>query len=274
MIGVMKSSVSAIKNSPPVLNLRELKYESKFQHNRDLNLFKGIFKDFESANIEAKKYPIAGYNNQDPALMYKDMCKKIFPEDYPTLFWLSRFIQSKQVKSIIDFGGHIGIKRYAFDTYLPELNQMKWNVFDLPKVIEEAREFNQNYDPENKLNMGFVDHTEGLSTDLFLALGSFQYIPKEVNDILLALNELPPYLLVRVPLTKKETFVTLNHIGTTICPYIIRNEAIFEQEILDSGYEIVDKWVSPNKKCEIPFYEDYSVHGYTGYVFKLKSASL
>jgi len=101
-------------------------------------------------------------------------------------------------------------------------------------------------------------------------LGSFQYIPKEVDDVINELSEKPRYILINVPLTKKDTFVTLNHIGTTVCPYIIRNEDQFIEGILNQGYELVDKWLSPNKVCEIPFFEDYSVRGYSGHLFKLK----
>ena len=103
-----------------------------------------------------------------------------------------------------------------------------------------------------------------------MALGSFQYIPTEVADIISQFSEKPQYLLVSVPLTKKKTFVTLNHIGTTVCPYIIRNEDEFMEGITSQGYELVDRWISPNKVCEIPFYDEYSVRGYTGHVFKLK----
>jgi len=201
--------------------------------------------------------------------MYKDMCNKIFPEDYPTLYWLNRL--NSEISNLLDFGGHVGIKRYAFDKYLPNINEVEWKLYDLPKVIEEARELKQQLDPSRKINLTFQDKIKNERIDLFLALGSFQYIPKEVNTIIGQFSAKPKYILISVPLTEKKTFITLNDIGTTVCPYIIRNEDQFIEDILKQGYEIVDKWGLPNKVCEIPFFDDYSVRGYSGYLFKLKS---
>lgn len=268
MISPAKKILIDLKDSAPVVWLRKSKYEKKFTNNQYLNLFKEIYPSFEEAAQAAQKYEVRGYDNSDSAQMYKDMCNKLFPEDYPTLYWLNRI--NSEITNVLDFGGHVGIKRYAFDKYLPQINQTEWKVYDLPKVIAEAKELNQKLDPDKKLNITFQDELKKEKIDLFLALGSFQYIPKEVGDIISQFSEKPKYMLIRVPLTKKETFVTLNHIGTTVCPYIIRNEDQFTEGILNQGYELVDKWLSPNKICEIPFFEDYSVRGYSGHIFKLK----
>lgn len=268
MISPAKKIFIELKESAPVVWLRKSKYEKKFSTNQYLNLFKEIYPTFDEAAQAASRYEVRGYDNVGSAQMYKDMCNKLFPEDYPTLYWINRI--NSELTNILDFGGHVGIKRYAFDKYLPQINEVEWKVYDLPKVIEEAKELNHQLDPDGKLNITFQDEIKKEKIDLFLALGSFQYIPKEVSDIISQLHERPKYMLIRVPLTKKDTFVTLNHIGTTVCPYIIRNEEQFLSEILDQGYDLLDKWVSPNKVCEIPFFDDYSVRGYTGHLFKLK----
>ncbi len=267
MISPAKKVLIELKDSAPVMWLRKNKYEKKFITNQYLNLFKEIYPTYEQATQAAEKYEVKGYDNPDAAKMYKDMCNKLFPEDYPTLYWLNRL--APEIGNILDFGGHVGIKRYAFDKYLPQMNHVEWKVYDLPKVIEEAKTLNREIDPEGRINITFQDEIKKEKIDLFLALGSFQYIPREVSSVLAELSERPKYLLIRVPLTKKETFVTLNHIGTTVCPYIIRNEEQFFNEVVAEGYELVDKWVSPNKVCEIPFYDEYSVRGYTGHLFKL-----
>lgn len=268
MITPTKKALLGLKDTAPVVWLRKAKYEKKFATNQYLNLFKEIYTTFEEAAKAAEKYEVKGYDNKDSAQMYKDMCDKLFPEDYPTLYWINRI--NDDIENVLDFGGHVGIKRYAFRNYLPNINKAEWKVYDLPKVIEEAKELNKVIDPEGKLNITFQDTIKKEKIDLFLALGSFQYIPTEVGNVLEELGEKPKYLLIRVPLTKKDTFVTLNHIGTTVCPYIIRNEDEFLKNVLDLGYELEDKWVSPNKIAEIPFFEDYSVYGYTGHLFKRK----
>ncbi len=269
MITTTKKIITEFKESAPVVWLRKSKYETKFATNEYLNLFKEIFPTYDEALKAAQRYETKGYDNKSSAQMYKDMCHKIFPEDYATLYWLNRL--NPEINNLIDFGGHVGIKRYAFSDYLPNINNVDWKVYDLPQVILEAGALNKEIDPDSLINISFQDELKKEKIDLFLALGSFQYIPTEVADIISQFSEKPQYLLVSVPLTKKKTFVTLNHIGTTVCPYIIRNEDEFMEGITSQGYELVDRWISPNKVCEIPFYDEYSVRGYTGHVFKLKS---
>ncbi|MAF77544.1 MAG: hypothetical protein CME60_05225 [Halobacteriovoraceae bacterium] len=266
MIHSSKNILNHIKELPPVVELRKKKYEKKFATNQYLNLFKGIYPNFEMASAAAKNYQTKGYNNKKSAQMYQDMCHKIFPEDYPTLYWINRLIP--HISSLIDFGGHVGIKRYAFDSYLEKINQVKWSVYDLPKVIDEAKNLKTQLDPQNEINLNFLNDLENQNTDLFMALGSFQYIPKEVPEVLEKLSSLPQYLLISIPVTKKNTFLTLNHIGTTVCPYIIRNEDEFLKGIKEKGYSLKDSWSAPNKICEIPFHEEYSVYGYSGFVFE------
>lgn len=268
MILTTKNILTNLKKSPPLMWIRKKKYEHKFTHNRDLNLFKGIYSNYEEAQSVASQYTSTGYDNKSSAQMYKNMCNKIFPEDYPTLYWINRL--NDEVKVLLDYGGHVGIKRYAFDKYLPRINNTEWKVYDLPKVKEEAVILHKEIDPKGEININFQDSIKKEKIDLFLALGSFQYIPKEVDEVLAELGERPKYLLIRVPLTLQKTFVTLNHIGTTVCPYIIRNEQDFLNNIEGLDYELIDKWVSPNKVAEIPFHHEYSVYGYTGHLFKRK----
>ena len=176
MITSTKKMITEFKDSAPVLWLRKSKYEKKFENNKYLNLFKGIYPTFEEAVKAAEAYDIKGYDNKSSAQMYKDMCNKIFPEDYATLYWLNRL--NSEITNILDFGGHVWIKRYAFTKYLPQINNVEWKVYDLPKVIEEAKNLNKEIDPEGALNITFQDEIKKEKIDLFLALGSFQYIPR------------------------------------------------------------------------------------------------
>jgi len=254
-------------DSKPVRSIRKKAYDQKFSNNQYLNLFRGVYQSFadaEKASLDGQKP--ASYDNKDSASMYKDFATKLFPQDYPNLFWLQNKLST--VSSVYDFGGHIGVKYYSYKSKIDLPNNFKWFVHDLPAVMNEGRAFALKQGVQDQL---FFSETlkDIEKIDFLMALGSLQYVDISFHEILAPLSKKPNYILVSIPSSKKPTYYTVNSIGTAQCPYIIRNEDEFIQSILKFNYKLVDRWDIPNKKCEIPFHDDYSLHSYTGYFFSL-----
>ena len=53
------------------------------------------------------------------------LLEQVNPRDYPLLFWFSELFR-EGATSVFDFGGHIGVKYYAFQRYLPYPDNLRW----------------------------------------------------------------------------------------------------------------------------------------------------
>ncbi|MGJ0367745.1 hypothetical protein NG777_06530 [Aliarcobacter cryaerophilus] len=70
--------------------------------------------------------------------------------------------------------------------------------------------------------------------------------------------------------TARDTFVTIQNMGTTFSPQYVFNKNTFIQDMENIGYELIDEWRSLFDRCIIPFNRSISVSAYTGLYFKLK----
>lgn len=263
-----KHLIKNAKDIGPVKQYRKKAYDKKFESNRDLNLFRGVFSSFKAADQAANACPKSGsYDNQDSAKMYKTMAAKLFPHDYPNLFWLEN--KREEINTVYDFGGHFGMKYYAYKKYLKKHETLNWFVHDMPAVMDEGEKHakDQNVDAHLKFCR---DRSNINRSDFFMALGSLQYIDLTMKDLFANLQKKPKYVLITIPCSAKPTYYTVNSIGTANCAYIIRNRDQFIEEMNSLGYELTDAWDIPNKKMEIPFHEEYSLHQYNGHFFTLK----
>ena len=268
MVEVLKKLARGALSSGPVLWWRKQRYERKFKHNRDLNLFKGVYPSFQAAQAACDLAIAGSYDNQNSAALYKSFCSKLFPGDYPNLFWLSRILPGQS--SLFDLGGHIGVKYYSYSRYLDLPQDFIWSVHDMPAVMDEGETFAREHDPEKKLvfkrSLAEVD-----GHDILCAFGSLQYIDIDLAQVVATLEKKPRYIIATIPATQKKTYYTLNSIGTAQCPYIIRAESEFLASFEEAGYECQERWIVPDKKCEIPFHPGFSLDYYSGYLFKLKA---
>lgn len=107
-------------------------------------------------------------------------------------------------------------------------------------------------------------------SDILLCLGSLQYIDEKLAEKIMRLKKKPEHVLINgTPLWEGSQFVTINCIGSSYCAYMIRNRKEFSSEMEAIGYELVDSWKNPNKRCIIPFHDDHSIHSYMGMYFRL-----
>lgn len=262
--------IDRVSASPPLRPVFRLLYDSEFARNRWENLFRGVFDTFEAAQASAPVTRPIGYDNKDAAEMYTNRTKRVYPTDYPMLFWLDRLLAKGQ-RRIVDLGGHIGVSYYSYSSYLRYPSDLRWTVLDVPAVVEHGREVSKEMDKTGQLD--FTDQVgDADGADIMMALGSLQYLPDTLPDRLAKLSSPPRHLLLNlVPIHPQHSYFTLQSIGTAFCPYRISDLSSFVKSFNALGYTLEDKWENAEKRCTIPFHPDRSLDRYYGFFFSRES---
>lgn len=265
MLSLAKKIVRTSIEVGPILALRKKAYEDKFRANRELNLFKGVYASFQAAQAAIEVGVNSSYDNIDSAGLYKSFCEKLFPGDYPNLFWLTQILPAQ--KSLFDLGGHIGVKYYSYSRYLNLPDEFKWSVHDMPAVMIEGEYFAKEADPKGRLRF-LKNLSDANGHDILCAFGSLQYIDVDLAGEVSKFKMKPNFVVATIPATNKQTYYTINSIGSAQCPYIIRNRDEFIESFRAAGYKLKESWKIPDKKCEIPFHPGYSLNFYSGLLFE------
>ena len=256
----------------PVTNVQLLarfeaaNHRRRFAHNRDENLFRGVFDCAEGAMRSAPPTRPIGYDNDASTTLYDFHLVRVFAYDYPALHWFRRSFD-EGLSKVLDIGGHIGIKYYAFRKYLDYPTGLGWQVCDVPSVVARGREIAAARDAAKRLT--FVsDPSQALPCDLLFLSGSIQYLPVDLHTLLETLPARPRRIVVNTtPIHPKLTFFTLNSIGTAVCPYRVFSEADVLAQFASLGYRTLDRWDCPGKPMRIPGYPKHSLEHYTGFCF-------
>jgi putative methyltransferase (TIGR04325 family) len=236
----------------------------RFARNRDQNLFYGVFDSADAAMQSAPDTRPIGYDNEASTTLYDFHLVRVFAYDYPVLHWLRRSFD-EGLGQVLDIGGHIGIKYYAFRRYLDYPAGLRWQVCDVPSVTARGREVAASRDAQNRLS--FVSTpSSARPSDLLLLSGSLQYLPVSIGELLGTLAGAPRRIIVNItPIHPDRTFFTLNSIGTAFCPYRVVSEPDALAQFAAHGYRPVDRWDCPGKPMEIPGHPEHSLEQYTGF---------
>lgn len=263
-MGHLETMVKAI---PGIRYLRQVRYARFFKNADNLNLFHQVFADFKSAEAAAPRNKALGYDHEEPAALYDQYIENVGPSDFASMFWLERL--RDEIKSVYDFGGHVGIKYYAYSKYLSSKGNIAWTVYDLPAVISRGKRLAK----ERKAHsLHFSESVSDLEkgVDLLFASGSLQYLDNPVDALFKNLRNKPKYVLINmIPLHDDKSYVTLQNIGPAFCPYKIFHKAKLVGQLSAYGYELQYEWKNPEKTCIIPFNEEHNVIGYSGLLLKL-----
>jgi putative methyltransferase (TIGR04325 family) len=227
--------------------------------------FHGIYDDFAGATAAAPKSAEIGFDNQATALLLAESRHRIFPQDYPVLFWLARYLRRNTF--LFDLGGNVGISYFGFERYLNYDPSMTWLVHDVAAVVEAGEAIAER---ERAEALRFTtDYAEIAQADIFLAAGVLQYLADPMAP-LRAARKLPKHVIINTtPVYDKESRVTLQAIGTAYCPYHLFNRAGFIKGFTDLGYSQIDAWRCPAVGCFIPSDPDYRIPELSGFCFAL-----
>jgi putative methyltransferase (TIGR04325 family) len=267
----MSGPFARIAELPPFDQFRRRRYERRFLSHTEGgyggNLYRGVFGSFAAAEASAPPGKPVGYDNPEAAGLYVERTRRVYPSDYPVMFWLEKMFRSGQT-TLFDLGGHIGIGYYAYRKFVSYPDGLKWTVHDVPAVVTQGRDLAKTLDTEHRLT--FADHqTAASGYDIFFAAGSLQYLPNTLAEILKQLAQRPRYLLLNLlPLHPAVSFFTLQSTGAFFCPYRITQFGEFVKSVTQLGYVQRDAWENPDKRCTIPFSPAHSIDRYYGFVFE------
>lgn len=236
-------------------------FESVTGHAR---LFRGVFADFTDATQAIPAGRLHGYDNASSAHRVSDERFRIFPCDYPVMFWLRELLP--ECRRLLDWGGNIGISYFAYRKYLSYPDGFEWLVSDVPAVVAAGRDIALN---ERAPGLRFTSIlTELVHSDVLLAAGSLHYIADPIAE-LREQPSLPRHLLFnKVPAYELPAAVTLQNIGTSFCPNHLFNRNSFVQQFEELGYKLIDEWRSPDLSCRIPFFREHCIPAYSGFYFR------
>ncbi len=266
----METMKSIALNTPIVRSIIKLRYDRRFENNQGEQLYRGVFSSYDEAAVSSP-VPKVGYDHPEPAAMYKAFMTELQSYDYPVLFWLNKVLEGdpENRRGLFDYGGHIGIKYYAYHRFLR--NVLEWTVCDVPAVILRGAGMAVDLDPDHLLRFTLsFDEVAGKRT--LLCLGSLQYIEESLADKLsrVALGARPRHVLINTTAFVHEgerSFWTLNSIGTSFCPYKVQSEQAFVADMEKVGYARLDTWVNPGRSCHVPFQSSHRDFKYLGMCF-------
>jgi len=253
---------------PGVRGVMRASYERRFlAHDSTMeNLYRGVYGSFAEAQASIPSTRVQGYDNSASAAFYRERTRRVFLNDYPMMWWLSRLFEAGSA-SVFDLGGHIGIAYYAYQRYFRYPDRVRWQVLDVPAVMEAGAQWAQKNDSLQRLS--FTSRNEDASgTDILFAAGSLQYLDYTLADMLRSRERLPAHLLLNsVPIHMSTSYFTVQNTGASCCPYRITAEREFMDGLKALGYVMRDRWENTDRRCDIPFYPTHSLDRYFGFYF-------
>lgn len=258
--------VDKLRLTPGVYQLRRRAYERSFATQHQAHMFRGVFDSFEAAAASAPPSRPTGYDNATSAAMYQNQLQHL-TRDYPAALWLQQSF-CRGHHEVVDLGGSLGIKFYAFAELMTYPSALRWRVIEVPAVVARGRELAAAKNGTQALSFG-DDWREASGAHTLLASGSLQYLPLSLGEMLRAWSRPPQRLIVNtLPLHPARSYFTLNSIGTAYCPYRVQSEAEFLQDVCACGYRLIDRWTDASKQVLLPFEAGFDVAHYSGFCFE------
>lgn len=269
LFGQLHIAVDALRRVPILRQIARWAYAKSFARARSVHIFHGHYSSYAEAQAAIPPSRHTGYDNADSASLYANSMQ-VDSYDYPALFWLNEAV-NEGTRHIIDLGGSVGIKFYAFSKLIRFPDDLRWTVVDVPSVVAAARTLAAKRGGAVGLSFSETLPPFTSTIDLLYLSGTLQYLPDSLSTLLDGCHPKPLRILINTtPLHSSRSFFTLNNIGTAICPYRVQSRQSFLREIEKHGYVVRDSWSNVAKKMAIPFENGWDVENYSGFYLELK----
>jgi putative methyltransferase (TIGR04325 family) len=241
--------------------LRRLRYDRRVRSGTGWS-FWGVFGSYEEAlNAVPSRSPLGvGYDTPGIAERGRAHYERMHGFDYPALLWMSRLLDSPASRNgdapptVVDLGGHLGVKYRAFLQCWDPPAGLSWIVCETPATVAAAAEL-----PAEDMRPGLSFTTDPRVMDgaqLLFASGVLSYLESSLADLLDACRRPPEHLILnKVALAPgPEVWTLQNASGVTIVPYHVFNRSRFLEQLTARGYRLLDEWAVPEIAVRIPFH--------------------
>jgi putative methyltransferase (TIGR04325 family) len=233
---------------------------------------RGVFAEFEDAVEYCRRKGLR--DHEDPALtdLHSWVASRIRPSDYSALFWLNA-VPGATLR-VFDFGGSIGGLYHLYSRYLEPLRQLEWTTYDLPAVVERGR---KKAGPVNSTWLRFTsDLGDAEGTDVFFSSGSLHYVQESIPALFSRMPKLLSHVIInRTPLrVQGPSFISIQASDGFGLPLLVRNRDQVEAEFASLGYQVVDRWRTPEKEMSFPLLPNHSVYAYSGMYLRRGASSI
>jgi putative methyltransferase (TIGR04325 family) len=263
----VRSAYRRLLATPGIKQVAGRYYDRRFRHWP--GAFRGVYGTFAEATSAARTLDEVriGYDYPELATMYTERRGRIFAADYPVMFWLDRILREES--TVFDFGGHIGIAFYGFESHVRYPGNLTWTVYDVPSVVAEGRKLLAE---QPRAALRFTEDVSELTRHaVFHAAGALQYIEAPLSQQLATLDARPKHLLLnKLPLWSGESFVTLQNTMHSFNPYHVFNREAFIAGLQRLGYRVVDAWDNWEHSCRPLNEPTHQVPTYAGLYLTLE----
>jgi len=235
------------------------------------NFYYGVYRTFDDARKSIPPGLTEGFDNETAAGFYRERLEKVFPADYPALFWMRPLIQA--TTRVFDFGGHVGLHYYSWKGLLELPATARWVVADVPAVCAAGARLAKERGVSGQLSFA-----EGLAAsdgmDVFFSGGSLQYLePDALPKALAAMSHSPAHLVLnKIPAVDRDSYFTVQDTGVFRSAYSIFSRPKLTEALKALRYDLVDAWTNPGLHCHIVDSRRHSVQEYSGFYFRRAAA--
>ena len=235
------------------------------------NFYYGVFRTFDDARKSIPPGLTEGFDNETAAGFYRERLEKVFPADYPALFWMKPLIQA--TTRLFDFGGHVGLHYYSWKGLLGFPATARWVVADVPAVCAAGAKMAKERGVSEQLSFA-----EGLAAsdgmDIFFSAGTLQYLePNALPAALASMSRPPAHLVInKIPVVEGDGYFTVQDTGVFRSAYTIFSRPRLTEALRALKYDLVDAWTNPGLHCHIVDSPRHSVGEYSGLYFRRAAA--
>jgi putative methyltransferase (TIGR04325 family) len=211
---------------------------------KEFGHYRGRFKTSVEARNSLPVSRRATYDSEALVSIGIESYSTIHLFDWPVLGFLQKMMSHNQLTVMTDFGGHVGVKFYAFREMLDFPKDFQWQVVEVPAMVREGR----RRVPPGVNSLSFFERLEETAPcDALLCSGSLQYVDWTIEEIVDRLPRRPAMVFVnKVPVSKERGFFTIETFVKSLpCHIFGPNE--LEKARRNLGYKLAANWPIPHR---------------------------
>ncbi|MET0547016.1 MAG: methyltransferase, TIGR04325 family [Caulobacterales bacterium] len=187
----------------------------------------------------------ASPDDDELAEMNADIFSTVHPFDWPMLFFLGQMQKRERLKTITDFGGHVGVKYHAYKTQMAFPPDFLWQVVDIPAVCKAGR----RRQGDDKTNLVYHENLKDTAPcDVLICSGVVQYLDHSLSDVIKRLPQRAGMVLLnKVAVTEGPAFYTLESLGFVRVPYLVTTIPALDAIREEHGYRLLARWEIPDR---------------------------